>query len=146
MARRECRNNKYDPCIVMLVYIYNLEGGPMELPGRTRINLNEELVNKGLANNRPGLQQPITLSPQALEWKANEYLGISLNKMFWGHVTWVSRAGEIYLHDVKAGPKLIEIRKWLDEVYNQTEPTETDLRCQPGDICIAKYEKLHYLF
>lgn len=139
--RRGRRKYKHDPSFVMLVYIYVLEGGPLEFAGKTRINLNEELIENGLAFPCPVLPQPAPPLPQIREWKTVDQSGISVNKMFWGSVTWVDLRGGIYLHDIKASPKLKEMTRWITDKYSTTKPSEADLCCRPGDLCIAKYEK-----
>ncbi len=121
---------------VMLLYIYDVEGGPLEIGGRTRINLNEELILLELASNRPSiLPAPIPVR-RACAWKSGELP--KLEDVFWGQVTWVDLEGGIYLHDIKANPKIEEIRKWLDDTYNGTQPTDSDLNCSVGDLCIAR--------
>ena len=39
----------FGPVPVMLLYIYNMKEGPLQIGGRTRINLNEELISAGFA-------------------------------------------------------------------------------------------------
>jgi Tudor domain len=121
----------------MCLYVYDVEGGPLQIPGMTRINLNEELVSMGLAYH---CSNPL-LSPKHAHkiqtWKSPEPR--QLDSVFWGIVTWVNLTGEIFLHDVKSKKELAEITKWLNDAYNDTEPSPADLNCRPGDICIAKY-------
>lgn len=123
----------------MLLYTYNLEDGPLQIAGKTRINLNDELVEKKLAFSHPEFQSPTNLPPAYRVWKPVESLGILVGAVFWGKVTWVNMEGEIFLHDVKVEPTLNEITKWLNQTYNDTEPSEKDVLCRMGDVCIAKY-------
>lgn len=138
--RRGHGESKYAALPVMCIYMYNVEGGPFQIPGRTQINLNDELVSMGLAQNRPGLVPLSNPIPVARTWKQSQ--PPKVDSAFWAKVTWVSLAGEIYLHDIKSEPALMEITKWLYETYNCTEPTETDLRCRSGDLCTARYLKI----
>lgn len=62
----------------------------------------------------------------------------SLTPCFRGVVTWVDNRGGIYLHDEKWSKQLLVIRDTFSASFNQTEPSLYDLRCQPGDPCIAK--------
>ena len=126
----------FGPVPVMLLYIYNMEERPLQIGGRTWINLNEELISAGFAISHHG-RLPISKPVNVLySWKPPVLP--KLDDMFWGHVTWVNRAGEIFLHDVKANSKLEEIRNWLNDAYNGTEPTTSDLNCRKGDLCIAR--------
>lgn len=136
ICRRGNEKSKYASVPVMLLYIYDVTEGPLEIGGRTRINLNEELISRNLASNRPSiLPAPIPVR-RARAWKSGELP--KLDDVFWGQVTWVDRQGGIFLHDIKANPKMEEIRKWLDNTYNGTQPTDCDLNCRVGDLCIAR--------
>ena len=118
---------------VELRYIYNMKEGSLKIGGRTQINLNEELVSAGFASRHPALPS----TSKASGWKPAERPK-PFDK-FHGSVTWANRAGEIFLHNVNANPKLEEIRKSLDDAFNSTEPTTSDLNCRKGDLCIARY-------
>ncbi|XP_057366887.1 uncharacterized protein LOC130687728 [Daphnia carinata] len=135
--RRQQRESKYAALPVMCLYVYNVEGGPLQIPGKTQINLNDELVAMGLAQNYPEPLQSSNVIPVVRAWKLSE--PPKVGSVFWAIVTWVNLTGEIYLHDVKSVPTMDEITKWLNEAYSDTEPTDADLRCRPGDLCIAKY-------
>ena len=117
---------------VVLRYISNVKEKPLMIGGRTRINLNEELVSAGFASSHPALPS----TSNATGWKPAELP--KLDDVFWGHVTWVNGDGEIFLRNVNANPKFEEIHKSLDATYNGTEPTTSDLNCQKGDLCIAR--------
>ncbi len=97
------------------------------------INLNEELTLVGPCIHTTPL--PIQ-NPTRTAWKPSELP--ELNSTFRGIVTWVNIYGEIFLHNAKSKAKMIEIRNWLSDVYNNTEITETDYNCRPGDRCIVK--------
>ena len=43
----------------------------------------------------------------------------------------------VFLIDLRSIPKLLELKKWLSHIYNSTEPSEADINCKPGDLCIA---------
>ena len=121
----------------MIIYTLDVEGGPLELAGTANINLNEELITLGYATNRPFTNMlPVPVVQAFRSWKS-----IALPKTitnFWGIVTWVNKEAEIFLHDVRSSQLMQDIIKWLNEAYNSTEPTEADLNCRPGDLCIAK--------
>ncbi|KAI9557591.1 hypothetical protein GHT06_017419 [Daphnia sinensis] len=138
ICRRQQRESKYAALPVMCLYVYNVEGGPLQIPGKTQINLNDELVAMGLAQNYSGPLPSSHVLPVARAWKLSE--PPKVGSVFWAIVTWVSLTGEIYLHDVKSVPTMKEITKWLNEAYSGTEPTDADLHCRPGDLCIAKYK------
>ncbi|XP_032786585.2 uncharacterized protein LOC116924198 isoform X1 [Daphnia magna] len=136
--RRQQRESKYAALPVMCLYVYNVEGGPLQIPGKTQINLNDELVSLGLAQNYPGPLPSSNVIPVLRAWRLSE--PPKVGSVFWAIVTWVNLTGEIYLHDIKSVPAMNEITKWLNEAYSGTEPTDADLRCRPGDLCIAKYK------
>ena len=58
---------------------------------------------------------------------------------FKARVTWFNKDGCIFLKDVESDSKLGRMRFYLKEKYNTTLPTERDLLCAPGDLCIARY-------
>ena len=120
---------------VTMLYVYNEKGGPLTIGGKTRINLNDELVTLNLASR--GISPlPRFPAPSVRAWKPSALP--KYGSVFWGIVTWVNLQGEIYLHDIKANPTVSKISKSLNEAYNNTEHTEEHFRCRPGDICIAK--------
>ena len=121
---------------IMCLYTYDVEGGPLQIPGLTRINLNEELVAMDLAHHCSEPFVPPKLVSKIQKWKSSE--PPKRDAVFWGVVTWINLTGEIYLHDVKSAPSLVEITKWLNDAYNGTEPSHADLNCCPGDLCIAR--------
>ena len=58
---------------------------------------------------------------------------------FEARVTWFNKDGVIFLKDVESDSKLAKMRLYLKEKYNTTLPSESDLLCTPGDLCIARY-------
>ena len=74
----------------MICYDYMVQDSAMEIGGKTRFNLNEELINLGYGSSRPSLPlAPVRATPTA--WKPCEFP--SKNE-FWGKVTWVNLEGE----------------------------------------------------
>ncbi len=120
---------------VMCMYVYDVEAGPLQIPGMTRINLNDELVGMGLAHH---CSEPLLLPkhiPKIRTWKTTEP---NFGSVFSGIVTCINSAGEINLHDVNSEPALEEMKTLLNAAYNGTEPSYADLHCRPGDLCIAR--------
>ncbi|XP_032790767.2 uncharacterized protein LOC116927834 [Daphnia magna] len=64
----------------------------------------------------------------------------TLPHCFDGVVTWVDDNGGLYVHNLKWSKQLALIRDTLNATFNQSEPIEGDVRCQPEDPCLAKYE------
>ena len=58
---------------------------------------------------------------------------------FEARVTWFNKDGCIFLKHVESDSKLGKMRLYLKEKYNTTLPSESDLLCAPGDVCIARY-------
>lgn len=129
--------SKCSPLPIMCLYEYDMEAGPMQYAGVTRINLNEELVEMRLAFHCSKPSPVQKLVAKIPTWKLPE--SPKLGSAFWGSVTWVNLEAEIFLHDVKFTEKLNEITKWLNDAYMDTEPSPADLNCSPGDLCIARY-------
>lgn len=121
----------------MCLYEYDVEAGVLQIPGVIRINLNEELVEMGLAFHCSKPSPSPKFVAKIPTWKLPE--SPKLDSTFWGSVTWVNLEAEIFLHDVKSTDKLKEITKWLNDAYMDTEPSLADLNCSPGDLCIARY-------
>ena len=83
--------------------------------------MNEELIALGLAT---------------ASWKPP-----SLPKMdetLFAKGTWVNEKGEVFLQDLRSQSELDSIRQHLNDKYKDTLPAESDLRCVPGDLCVAK--------
>ena len=59
---------------------------------------------------------------------------------FYAKATWVNDKGEIFLQDIRSHLEL-DIRQYLKEKYENSLPAESDLRCAPRDLCIARYYK-----
>jgi len=70
-------------------------------------------------------------------WKLAELPKVG--EIFEARVTWFNKDGVMFLKDVEFDSKLGKMRLYLKEKYNTTLPTESDLLCAPGDLCIAKY-------
>ena len=88
------------------------------------ISLNEELISVGMA------------STSLTSWKSPVLPKI--DETFWAKATWVNEKGEIFLEDLRSLSELDGIRQYLNDKYKETLPVESDLRCAPGDLCIAK--------
>ena len=64
----------------------------MEIGGKTRFNLNEELIDLGYCSNRPSERVPLApVRTVSTAWKPFE---LPQKKEFWGKVTWVNIEGE----------------------------------------------------
>ena len=113
----------------------NVRERPFQIGDKTRRNKNAELTSPGFASSRPAFQSNPTASG-VNSWKPA--ILPKLNDVFLGNVKWISESGELFLHDFKVNAKLEEIRKSLNNAYNGTKPTEADLRCSKGDLCIAR--------
>ena len=119
------------PLSTMVVYTVMCEGGPLELPGPKKINLNEQLIELKLALDRP---DPVKA---ARMWKQCPV--VKILPQFNAVVTWVNLAGEIYLYDInKSEAQLSTMRNQLTSIYEDSQPTDADLNCKPGDMCIAR--------
>lgn len=66
-----------------------------------------------------------------------------MDETFCAKATWVNEKGEIFLQDLRSQPELDGIRQHLNDKYETTDdntlPAESDFRCDPGDLCIAKW-------
>jgi len=71
-------------------------------------------------------------------WKPAELPKVC-DDTFEARVTWFNKDGCIFLKYVESDSKLGRMRFYLKEKYNATLPTERDLLCAPGDLCIARY-------
>lgn len=61
-----------------------------------------------------------------------------LAPLFQGIVTWIDDHGNFYIHDKKWSEQLLHIRDSLNAQFFNVKPSLYDLRCKPGDPCIAK--------
>ncbi|XP_059352882.1 uncharacterized protein LOC130700768 [Daphnia carinata] len=68
----------------------------------------------------------------------------ALPHCFDGVVTWVDDNGGLYVHDCKWSTQLSLIRDTLNATFSQPKPIEDDVRYQPEDACLAKYESNWY--
>ncbi|KAI9563775.1 hypothetical protein GHT06_011239 [Daphnia sinensis] len=68
----------------------------------------------------------------------------ALPHCFDGVVTWVDDNGGLYVHDCKWSKQLALIRDTLNATFNQSKPIRGDVRYQPEDPCLAKYESNWY--
>lgn len=119
-----------------LFYTYDLEEGPLQIGGLTKINMSDQLVSLDLASLRSyPAKQVFVLKTRTWRPATYPYIG----DRFWAKVTWVNMQGEIFLHDVKAEVKLEEVSRILSERYEKMLPTKADMNPKPGDICVAKY-------
>lgn len=66
-----------------------------------------------------------------------------MEETFWGKATWVNEKGEIFFQDLRSKLELDSIRQYLNDKYNDS-PSESDLCCSFGDMCIARYLKEKY--
>ena len=158
------RQRGNQPLPVMLMYVYDVEGGPLEvncslftvhplwidfidflfsksqqISGKTSINLNEELISLGMAKEKPvslPLSRTLPDRPRITAWKPAEFLPV--NTVFWAKGTWVNMKGEIFLQDVRVSSKVKEIEDLLSREYRDSKPSPADLKCKAGDLCIAK--------
>jgi len=69
-------------------------------------------------------------------WKSSELPKVG--ETFLAKVTWVNHKGEFFLQDVASQVELDNIRKALDDEFKDSLPTDADVGCNPGDLCIAK--------
>jgi len=69
-----------------------------------------------------------------------------LEETFWAKATWVNQKGEIFFQDLSSKLELDTIHQYLNEKYRDSVPSESDLCCSPGDLCIAKYIKTFLLY
>lgn len=107
------------------------------MPGMTNINLNEELILLGKAKNSPSLGTVSPIRPV----KPRAWISPEVPKMgsrFWALVTWINTKCEIFFQDVRSRPKVDAISQFLKEKYQDSRPTEADVLCNVGDLCIAK--------
>ena len=88
----------------------------------------------GLATRQYPCRPSSSSMPQIVEI-TKEFIGESF------FATHFSQKGEIFLQDVRFQSELDRIRIYLKEKYDGTSPTETDLLCAPGHLCIARYHK-----
>jgi len=64
----------------------------MEIGGKTRFNINEELIELGYCSNRPSVHGPLVpVRTISTAWKPCEFPN---KNEFWGRVTWVNMKGE----------------------------------------------------
>jgi len=92
----------------------------------TNSSLNEEMVSLGMASTSLTSWKPPALP--------------KIDETFWAKATWVNEKGEIFLQDLHSlSAELNDISRYLNDKYEYTFPEESDLRCAPGDLCIAKY-------
>ena len=102
------------------------------------MNLNEELRRLGLAITT-GHSLPLFKS----SWKSSELpkLGDTLT----ARAKWFNQKGEVFLQFVRSKQELDYIRQYLHGKYENTISTESDFKCSPGDLCIAKYHTFIFL-
>lgn len=56
----------------------------------------------------------------------------------------MNQKGEIFLQESRSKMELESIRQYLNEKYKDSRPTETDLWCSPGQLCIVKYNTVRH--
>ena len=106
-----------------VILLYKIESG-------RKINLSQELVSSGFGR----WDKAISPIPKlCAAWKPAELF--ERHAAFCGFVTSVSDGGELFLCNVEN--KLEQIGKALADVYELTDPKETNLT--EGDICIARW-------
>ena len=98
-------------------------------------SLNQELVRLGLATEVANIFDKVP-RPINIGWKSRETP--SVGATFFAKVTHFNEKGEIFLQDLCFKPEMDNIRSQLNEKYESTLPSDTDLLCAPGDLCIAK--------
>lgn len=127
---------RYAPIQAMLLYVYDLPPGPLQFGGKTRINLADELVSLGYAFREPGVAPPQKPLCYTKSWKSAELPKV--NEVFFGKVSWIGMDCDVFVQPSKRLSMLESMLNWLNEKYRDTQPTQRDLDCKPGDLCIAK--------
>lgn len=130
--RHRSRNESGAATPVVVFYVKDAE-----YSGRPT-NLNEELVLLGHAHDTTKPLPPVPDPGRPRAWKPNHRLPEQDDVVF-GNVTSVNEAGVITFQDARSEWQLKDLHERLHAKYADSEPSEEDLRCQPGDICIAKY-------
>jgi len=96
--------------------------------------LNEELVSFESTGTRIG--GIARRGARRTVWKSAELPKVG--ETFLAKTTWVNDKGEFFLQNVSSQLELDSIHKALNDEFNDSLPTDADLRCTPGDLCIAK--------
>lgn len=74
-----------------------------------------------------------------LRHKMGSWKSVRVPKKFNANVSWINKNGEIFLQNIDSEQELQTIRRFLKEKYENTIPSNDDLNCSPGDMCIVKY-------
>lgn len=119
------------PMAAQFAFKFDSEGGPLEIPGKSLANLNQHLVDLGVASYvlSTGLvpRQWPTLPP------------VPMPDCFVAHVTWLNLEGSIFLNNVDHSEmRLMEMRRSFNVTFEGTSAKKSDLNCSPGDLCIAR--------
>jgi len=96
--------------------------------------LNEELASFESTGTRIG--GIARREARRFVWKSAELPKVG--ETFLAKVTWVNHKGDFFLQDVASQVELDSIRRELNDEFKDSLPTDADLRCTPGDLCIAK--------
>ena len=99
------------------------------------INLNEELASFEPTGTR--INGIARRGARGTVWKSAELPKVG--QTFLAKLKWVNHKGEFFLHDVSSQRELDSIRKALNDEFKDSLPTDADMNCTLGDLCIAKY-------
>ena len=97
-------------------------------------NLNEELASFEPTGTRIG--GIARRGAHRTVWKSAELPNVG--QTFLAKVTRVNHKGEFFLQDAASQVELDSIRKVLNDEFKDSLPTDADLRCTQGDLCITK--------
>ena len=119
------------PLSAHVVFKYNSEGGPLEIPGKALANLNEKLVEMKLAScvSKSGV------TPK--EWPTTP--SVPVPDQFLARITWLNLDGIVFLNNIAHSEKImLDMQSSLDHKFKDTCPTSEDMVFRMNDLCIAR--------
>lgn len=119
-----------------VIYEHEQPSGPLQIGGKIAVNLGEQLVAEKLALDRP---RPLTIHlPTARAWPA-PHPTTSLPDEFMARITWLTMDGAVSLYNEDRSERILsEMSHFFGKTYANSQPSELDLQCHKGDLCVAK--------
>jgi hypothetical protein len=119
------------PLNAHVVFKYNSEGGPLEIPGKALANLNEKLVEMGLAS----CVAKSGVTPK--EWPTTP--AVPVPDQFFARITWLNLDGNIFMYNIAHSEKmLLDMQSSLDHKFKDSCPSSEDVVFHMNDLCIAR--------